>query len=431
MLVSYFVALLLLIATPRLVQAGDLLAVNDFGWSRTLLYEYPLTNGMSASVVLGQPDMVTSGTVDNGLGVVSATSEDLPDAVAFLDGSLWVSDGGYNRLLEYSGTLRSGMAAQTVLGHSRFTQGSPSSQLTARSLTGTGGIAFDAGSGTLFVADSSGSRVLGFRPAHLSGPFANGQKAAVVLGHPNFRGSSPYGSCAGIHCAPACWGRASRGFYSGNASATTNATSMCNPTQLAFDTDGHLWVVDQGNSRVLRFSPPFVNGKAADLVIGQEDVNHNRCLTTAYGLCIPEDLKFDANGNLWVTDWMNSRVLEYVPPLYTGMPATIAIGVPDFVTSYTGYSAKGERVPSCNWGNTLTQNAMCDPINLAFDSAGNLIVSDFDQNRVLAFAPPFRNGSQNAFLVIGEPDFVTNTGYVEPSAASVENPTGITVIQGN
>jgi sugar lactone lactonase YvrE len=425
--VRYLLALLLLITTPRYVQAGDFLVVNDFNWGRTLLYSYPLTDGMSASVVLGQPDMVTSNTVDNRKGIVTASSEDAPDAVTFSGGGLWVSDGGYNRLLEYSGALHSGMAAQTVLGQSRFTQGSPSSRLTAKSLTGPGGIAFDAASGTLFIADPSGSRVLGFLPAHPPDLFANGQKAAVVLGRRNFRSDIPYGVCGGIHCAPACWGRASRGFYSGNASAHTNATSMCNPTQLAFDSDGHLWVVDQGNSRVLRFSPPFANGKAADLVVGQEDMNHNQCATTAYGLCIPEDLKFDTNGNLWVTDWMNSRVLEYVPPFYTGMPATVALGVPDFATSYTGYTAG---FPSCR-ENTLTQTAMCDPINLAFDTAGNLLVSDFDQNRVLAFAPPFRNGGQSAFLVIGEPDFVTNTGCGRPSATSFCNPTGITIKPGS
>ena len=50
------------------------------------------------------------------------------------------------------------------------------------------------------------------------------------------------------------------------------------PSGAAADSHGNLYVVDQGNNRVLGFASAasFVNGASADLVIGQADFYSNR-----------------------------------------------------------------------------------------------------------------------------------------------------------
>lgn len=52
--------------------------------------------------------------------------------------------------------------------------------------------------------------------------------------------------------------------------------SLYGPRTLAFDPDDDLWVVDNFNSRVLEFVPPFSNGVAATAVLGHEDFRHWR-----------------------------------------------------------------------------------------------------------------------------------------------------------
>ena len=66
---------------------------------------------------------------------------------------------------------------------------------------------------------------------------------------------------------------------------------------------------------------------------------------------------------------------------------------------------------------------------LAFDSSGNLWVSDNSNNRVLEFRPPFSMG-MNASLVIGQPDFetgrasISQSGFLNGLATLVIDPSG-------
>jgi sugar lactone lactonase YvrE len=81
---------------------------------------------------------------------------------------------------------------------------------------------------------------------------------------------------------------------------------------VAFDASGNLWVGDSGNNRVLEFLDigGVVSGRAVR-VIGQPDFQTNAEATSRDGLWIPVRPGFDADGNLWVPDGNNMRVLEY------------------------------------------------------------------------------------------------------------------------
>jgi sugar lactone lactonase YvrE len=155
----------------------------------------------------------------------------------------------------------------------------------------------------------------------------------------------------------------------------------------------------------LEFAPPFSNGEGASLVIGQPSFTVGACLGVSQtGLCRPAGLAFDSLGQLWVTDQLNSRVLEFTPPFSIGESASLVIGQPGFTTGTC----------SGGLGGTPTQSGLCLSFGgvlssgVAFDSSGNLWATDDFNSRMLEFKPPFSSG-ESASLVIGQSSFTTNT----------------------
>ena len=51
----------------------------------------------------------------------------------------------------------------------------------------------------------------------------------------------------------------------------SSADSLCNPTAVAVDDAGRLYIADTANNRALVFNNPQAPAKTADLVIGQTD----------------------------------------------------------------------------------------------------------------------------------------------------------------
>jgi len=74
-------------------------------------------------------------------------------------GNLWVTDGGHNRVLEYSKPFSTGESASLVIGQAGFT--SDFAATSSRGLNFPAGLSFDS-SGNLWVVDSGNSRVLEF-----------------------------------------------------------------------------------------------------------------------------------------------------------------------------------------------------------------------------------------------------------------------------
>lgn len=221
----------------------------------------------------------------------------------------------------------------------------------------------------LLVVMLMGSSALPFAHA-----FTNGEKASKVIGQPDFTtGAGGSAFCAGPPPKP------------------TTQSGLCGPFSIAFDKSGNLWVADEDNSRVLRFKAPFRNGEKASLVIGQANFTSRTCATTQSGLCDPRGIAFDSEGDLWVADEGNNRVVTYEAPFRNGEMAAEVIGQPNFMTK------------TC----AITQNSLCSPSSIAFDESGNLWVADFDNNRVLRFNENPSNG-ENATLVIGQTGFTTD-----------------------
>jgi sugar lactone lactonase YvrE len=230
------------------------------------------------------------------------------------------------------------------------------------------------------VPDAANNRVLIY-----NSPTANGDAADVVIGQSDF-----------------------------TTSATgTSSSTMSGPTAYALDSSGNLYVSDSGNCRVLVFHPPFTDGEAASLVIGQPDANTG-CSGTVSASTFGRTggVAIDSRGNLWVVDSGNNRVLKFLAPLKTGEAAKLVVGQPDFVSS-------GCAAPP-------TAASLCAPSGITFDSIGVLWVADSSNHRVLAYRAP-KKGTANAEY--GHPAATAFTSYTFNdggiSASSLFDPTGI------
>ena len=242
----------------------------------------------------------------------------------------------------------------------------------------------DSASGRLFSADYQGNRVMSWPSAHA---FSNAQPADLILGQPD-------------EFSRAC----NRG------SATPSAATLCIPYGLAVDPAGALYVSDAGNNRVLQFVPPFSTGMAATRVYGQggsftTGVSNNGGVS-ANSLAAPRAVAV-GGGTLFVYDSSNRRILGYVNP-YGDFTADFAIGQPDLSTG-TGEPASASRFSGGDSG-------------LAFDSDGRLYFAVSIQNRVLRFSPPFAT-NMAADLVLGQASFTTTAAGT--SATTLRNPIGI------
>jgi secreted PhoX family phosphatase len=138
---------------------------------------------MGASLVVGQPDFVSSGSA------TTSSTLNFPTGIA-VDGSgnLWVGDTTNNRVLEFQPAFANGMSASLVLGQANFT--SSSTATTQNGFFNPFGVAFDS-SGNLGVADFGNNRTLGFAP-----PFSTNMNAGLVLGQPNFTSSGTVATAA-------------------------------------------------------------------------------------------------------------------------------------------------------------------------------------------------------------------------------------------
>ena len=280
--------------TDAAFDSSGNLWVADQANHRILKFPATLTTGMAATVVIGQTSFKTTtpGSGNNKFGT--------PHSIAFdPSGNLWVADISNNRILKFTAPLTTGMAASDVIGQPDFTTITPGSG--NNKLDTPHGIAFDT-SGNLWVADTQNSRVLEFVSP------ATGVVATTVIGQSNFANTTP---------------------LFGNS-------RLAYPHGITFDSSGNLWVADHSHHRILKFPAPLTTGMAATVVIGQTDFKTTTSGSGNNKFRFPHDVAIDSAGNLWVADKEQNRILKFTAPITTGMAATVVIGQPDFTTTTPG-----------------------------------------------------------------------------------------------
>ena len=284
--------------------AATSLVVADGSNSRILIYNAPFSTDESASIVLGQPDFTQR--VSGVGGAASATTLFYPAGLAKDSaGDLYVASGC--QVLQFQPPFATGMSATVLIGPP-FTENAPVNCSSPASV-GASSMVFDS-KGNLWLTEINSGRVTEYVP-----PFTGGMSATLAIGQPSLENTSP---CNGMD------------FGKGDTYPPPTANTLCEPLGATFDSKGNLWVADLGNQRVLEFVPPFSTGMAASLELGQPAAtaftSNGFATETASSLHAPNALTFDSSGNLWVADTEEGRVLEYVPPFSNGMAATMVIG---------------------------------------------------------------------------------------------------------
>ncbi len=233
-------------------------------------------------------------------------------------------------------------------------------------------------SGNLYVADSSNDRVLVYNtPLNASSgePGAGDTTADREVGQTDLdHNMENFGGAAALELA-------------------NPASTLVLAATPAIDSNGHLYVADAINSRVLGWpsASAFADGDAAAIVIGQNDFFSFGCSDGAAAgdvggvgpdsLCQPGGAAVDSAGNLYVADTGDNRVLEFAQPFLsgktTGLVANLVLGQNGSFTTIAP-STGADRL-----------NA---PTGVTLDASGDVFVADTGNSRVLEYDDPLAAG---------------------------------------
>ncbi len=151
------------------------------------------------------------------------------------------------------------------------------------------------------------------------------------------------------------------GSVAGDLNATGTNARLYGPWGLVFDSSGTLYVSDINNNKIKKISLIGVVSNFAGSTEGDQDgAGTVAKFTTLRGLAI------DAQGNIYVADAGNHKIKKIT---FTGSVST-------FVGSTVG-----------DFNATGTTAKLDTPIGLAFDSSGNLFVSEFGNHKIKKITP--------------------------------------------
>jgi sugar lactone lactonase YvrE len=193
--------------------------------------------------------------------------------------------------------------------------------------------------------------------------------------------------------------------YSGDGGPAT-AALLYDPSAVAVDAAGNVFIADTNNCRVREINAATgiittIAGNGGCAFTGDG-------LAVANGVAYPQGLAVDANDNLFIGDYSNR--VRWVSP--NGIMTTIA------GTGSAGYSGDG---------GSATAALLSEPTGVALDSAGDVLVSDYNNGRVRSISAFAALGTSTGNLSFGL-TAVGSTSSPETLILSALGPVSITNI---
>ena len=300
------------------------------------------------------------------------------------------------------------------------------------------GVAVDS-NGDLYIADFENSRVLEYNAPYAAyaaipqtctaaSPCQNRLSANLVFGQFDGSGNPTFTTslCNGSH---------------GEGAVTSNEL-LCSPEGVSVDPVTHdLYVADALNNRVVVYLDPLAGGgmqgvsghpgdETQDYVFGQGGIFTTTACNkggsvTAGTLCTLQDFATSgggvgvgANGNVYIADTGNNRVLAYSNPLAGSPPST---------TAFAATGVFGQTSFTSSAVSSTSATSLDAPIDVKVDSSLNVYIADSVNGRMLEFNTPGASSiGPAANSVIGKSSFTS--GFCSPTSAScVSNASGVAI----
>jgi hypothetical protein len=271
----------------------------------------------------------------------------------------------------------------TFAGNGYFGYSGDGGPATKASFTLAYGLAFDK-SGDLYIADSENDCIRMVTPAGIVSTVAgiggnfgySGDNGLAIDAKLNVPGGVAIDAAGDIYIADTnnyrvrkvtpggiislVAGNGTPG-YSGDGGLAT-AAELNNPTTVAIDGNGNLFIADSENNRIRKVTPAGIISTYAGN--GVKAYGGDNGPATSAALNLPYGVAVDASGNVYIADSLNNRVRQVTP---AGIITTIV----------------GDGVPSFSGDNGPATSAGLDyPASLAFDASGNLYIADLVNERV-------------------------------------------------
>jgi sugar lactone lactonase YvrE len=356
---------------------------------------------------------------DNG----AATSEELSNpfgAAIDNNGNLFIADQGNNRIRKVATNgIITTVAGNGVRGYSGDNGAATNAELNQPT-----GVAID-NNGNLFIADEynyrirkvatngiittvAGNGIQGYSGdngaatnAELSNPSGvatdnNGNLFIADQGNSRIRKVATNGILTTVA------GNGTRGF-SGDNGATTSA-ELSYPTGVAIDNNGNLFIADEGNNRIRMVATNgIITTVAGNGVYGYSSDN---AAATSAELRYPTGVAIDNNGNLFIADYMNQRIRKVAT---NGIITTVA------GNGTNGYSGDN---------GAATSAELNHPTGVAIDNNGNLFIADYFNQRIRKVATNgiittvAGNGTNGYY---GDKGVATSEELNEPAGVAIGN----------